>query len=123
MRLVSDMEDVAGQNGGGVRVWESDALDSENWEVGQGFLNVWWWALNGGMIQRSNGWREGRGEGGLVVRCQEELKKILDNQRSGVGLIRIPQLKRCGCSAHTNRNLCRRRTSLGCHNMLRCHGL
>ena len=63
MRLVSDMEDGAGENAGGIRVWGSGPLDGENWEVGQGFFDVWWWVLGWGIVKRSNVWRRKRGEG------------------------------------------------------------
>lgn len=48
--------------GGGLRVWGQDPFDEGNWEVGQRFFELWWWALDAGIVERSNELRKGRGE-------------------------------------------------------------
>ncbi|KAL9105549.1 MAG: hypothetical protein Q9227_009293 [Pyrenula ochraceoflavens] len=51
--------------GGGLKVWGSDPFKEENWEIGEVFFRDFWWALERGIVERSNRLRERRGEGGL----------------------------------------------------------
>ena len=50
MLVVLDMKDA----GGGLRIWDSDPFDEDNWEVGPGFFEGWWWALNREIVHKSN---------------------------------------------------------------------
>ena len=60
MRLVYDLED------GGVRLWGSDPAAEEAWEVGEQFLEAWWWALDRRVLEGANRRRKMRGERRLV---------------------------------------------------------
>jgi hypothetical protein len=57
VQLVYDMEDSAE----GIRIWGSDPFDGDSWEVGQVFFERWWWALESGIVNKSNEWRAARG--------------------------------------------------------------
>jgi hypothetical protein len=62
MQLVQDLDDETD----GVRVVhyrgdDADALDGRNWEIGPAFYRNWWWALDKGLVERSNKLRRERG--------------------------------------------------------------
>jgi hypothetical protein len=68
MQLVQDLDDETD----GIRVAEgqqndADALDDRNWEIGQAFYRNWWWALDTGLVQRSNKLRRDRGARPLTL--------------------------------------------------------
>lgn len=68
MRLVQDIDDEAE----GVRVSndsgdDGDALTERSWEIGQVFYRNWWWALDAGLIERSNKLRRNRGARPLTL--------------------------------------------------------
>jgi hypothetical protein len=68
MRLVQDLDDEAD----GVRVAndpgdDTDALSERSWEIGQVFYRNWWWALDAGLIERSNKLRRDRGARPLTL--------------------------------------------------------
>ena len=60
VRMVYDMED------GGIRVTGPDPSKETSWEVEQGFYEIWWWALDQGVVNGSNQRRLARG---LPVLC------------------------------------------------------
>lgn len=64
MNMIYDMKDA----GGGLRVWGQDPLNEKNWEVGQRFFELWWWALDSDIISNSNKLRQERGEDTLRLR-------------------------------------------------------
>ncbi|KAK2758218.1 hypothetical protein FQN54_004062 [Arachnomyces sp. PD_36] len=64
VNFVYDMEDPAE----GMRVeGGGDPFEAGDWEVGQVLFERWWWAFDGGVVERSNVLRRGRGERGLVL--------------------------------------------------------
>lgn len=58
MTLIFDMKDAAG----GLRVWGQDPFNEDNWEVGQRFFELWWWAFDSEIVTKSNSLRKDRGE-------------------------------------------------------------
>ncbi|KAL4966243.1 uncharacterized protein BDV14DRAFT_199039 [Aspergillus stella-maris] len=59
-----DMEDEGGE---GIRVANGDVFEPDGWEIGQLVFERWWWAFEGGVVERCDRARRGRGEGGLVL--------------------------------------------------------
>lgn len=64
LNLFWDMKDA----GGGLRVWGQDPFNENNWEVGQRFFELWWWALDNDIIRNSNNLRKDRGEDVLCLK-------------------------------------------------------
>lgn len=63
LNFMGDIKDAEG----GVRVCGTDPFNQENWEIGQVFLDGWWWALNEEIVTRSNALREARGAARLKL--------------------------------------------------------
>ncbi|KAK8198688.1 hypothetical protein M8818_006555 [Zalaria obscura] len=61
LQLVYDLED------GGVRVWGADPAVEEAWEVRDGFVERWWWCLDGAVLRAADVRRRERGEAGLRI--------------------------------------------------------
>ncbi|KAL4954743.1 hypothetical protein BDW69DRAFT_193789 [Aspergillus filifer] len=59
-----DMEDEGGE---GIRVASGDVFEPDGWEIGQLVFERWWWAFEGGVVERCDRARRGRGERGLVL--------------------------------------------------------
>lgn len=69
MRLVQDLDDETD----GVRVAnnqgdDADALHERSWEIGQAFYRNWWWAMDTGLVERSNKLRRDRGARPLTLK-------------------------------------------------------
>lgn len=64
VRLAYDMEDDGGE---GIRIHGADVFEPASWEIGQVVFERWWWAFEGGLVEKCDRARKGRGEGGLVV--------------------------------------------------------
>lgn len=71
LKLMISIKDV----GGGLRVWVSNAYSEESWEIGQTFFSNFWWALDAGTIQKSNQYRELRGENPLRLSTSNVLER------------------------------------------------
>ena len=69
MQLMLDIKDA----GGGLRVWGADPFDAASWEVGPLVFREWWWALDAGIVRRSNQLRAQRGADVLRFSEVEEL--------------------------------------------------
>ena len=61
--LVYDMDDPAE----GLRVVGEGSFEPEAWEVGQAVFVNWWWALDRGVVARSNEMRKARGAAPLKI--------------------------------------------------------
>lgn len=64
VRLVYDMEDDSGE---GIRIHGADVFELASWEIGQVVFERWWWAFEGGLVEKCDRARKRRGEGGLVM--------------------------------------------------------
>lgn len=64
VRLAYDMEDDGGE---GIRIHGADVFEPASWEIGQVVFERWWWAFEGGLVEKCDRARKGRGEGALVV--------------------------------------------------------
>lgn len=64
IRLVYDMEDDGGE---GLRIHGTDVFEPGSWEIGQVVFERWWWAFEGGLVEKCDRARKERGEGSLVV--------------------------------------------------------
>ncbi|KAJ9621843.1 hypothetical protein H2203_006723 [Taxawa tesnikishii (nom. ined.)] len=61
MKFAHDIED------GGVRIWGPNPLDEKAWEVQPEFVQKWWWALDGQVLQMADRRRRERGEQRLRI--------------------------------------------------------
>ncbi|KAL3465505.1 hypothetical protein BJX64DRAFT_285440 [Aspergillus heterothallicus] len=64
MHFAQDMEDDSGE---GIRVRGDNVFDIGAWEIGPVLFKRWWWAFDGGLVERCNQARRGRGQTRLVV--------------------------------------------------------